>query len=226
MTKPVIVFDMDGVLAEVTESYRETIVQTVRHFTGQLIPRDLIHQYKNQGGLNNDWLLSQRICADLGTPVEYAAVIDRFNRLLFGDNYDGLITREIWLPRPGLLERLAITFDLAIFTGRPREDTGVTLRRHAVVSHFHPVITMENVTEPKPSPQGLLMIRDLCPGAALHYVGDTVDDARSSRAAAVPFIGIAARTNPLHHELTALFKAEGAIAILDNVNELEGLMHS
>ena len=30
-----IVFDMDGVLAEVTESYREAIVQTVRHFTGK-----------------------------------------------------------------------------------------------------------------------------------------------------------------------------------------------
>ena len=30
-----LVFDMDGVLAEVTESYRETIVQTVQHFTGK-----------------------------------------------------------------------------------------------------------------------------------------------------------------------------------------------
>ena len=33
----VIVFDMDGVLAEVTESYRESIVQTVRYFTGQTV---------------------------------------------------------------------------------------------------------------------------------------------------------------------------------------------
>ena len=30
----VIVFDMDGVLVEVTQSYREAIRETVRHFTG------------------------------------------------------------------------------------------------------------------------------------------------------------------------------------------------
>ncbi len=30
-----IVFDMDGVLVDVSESYRETIVRTVEHFTGR-----------------------------------------------------------------------------------------------------------------------------------------------------------------------------------------------
>ncbi len=62
-----IVFDMDGVLTEVSESYREAIVQTVLHFTGQRITRDLIQDYKNQGGWNNDWALSQKIAADLGS---------------------------------------------------------------------------------------------------------------------------------------------------------------
>lgn len=224
MIKPIIVFDMDGVLAEVTESYRETIVQTVRHFTGRNIDRDVIQEYKNRGGWNNDWMLSHRICADLGAPVEYAAVIARFNHLFLGDNFDGLITREVWVPRKGLLERLARRFDLAIFTGRPLEDAGITLRRNAAAITFDPMITMESVSEPKPSPQGLKMIREMRPGAPLYYVGDTVDDARSSRAAAVPFIGIAALSNPLHGELTALLKAEGAIAILDNVNELEGVL--
>ena len=33
-------FDMDGVLVDVTESYRETISSTVEHFTGQTISRD------------------------------------------------------------------------------------------------------------------------------------------------------------------------------------------
>ncbi len=61
-----IVFDMDGVLTEVSESYREAIVQTVEHFTGKRITRDLIQQYKNQGGWNNDWALSQKIASDLG----------------------------------------------------------------------------------------------------------------------------------------------------------------
>ena len=62
----VLVFDMDGVLVDVSESYRETIVRTVEFFTRQTITRELIQDYKNQGGYNNDWLLSQKICADLG----------------------------------------------------------------------------------------------------------------------------------------------------------------
>ena len=34
MKTPVLVFDMDGVLVDVTDSYREAIAQTVEHFTG------------------------------------------------------------------------------------------------------------------------------------------------------------------------------------------------
>ena len=72
-----IVFDMDGVLVDVTESYRETIVKTVEHFTSQTISRDSIQEYKNQGGWNNDWLLSQKICRDLG--------VERLAQVLIAD---------------------------------------------------------------------------------------------------------------------------------------------
>jgi phosphoglycolate phosphatase-like HAD superfamily hydrolase len=92
----IIVFDMDGVLVDVAESYRETIVRTVEHFTGRTIERALIQQYKNQGGWNNDWELSQRICADLGVAVEYNTVVEYFNRLFLDE---GLIHRERWLPK-------------------------------------------------------------------------------------------------------------------------------
>ena len=66
----VLVFDMDGVLVEVGESYREAIRQTVQHFTGELVSHDLIQDFKNQGGWNNDWLLSQRLITDRGIQVE------------------------------------------------------------------------------------------------------------------------------------------------------------
>ena len=52
-------------------------------------------------------------------------------------------------------------------------------------------------------------------------VVDTVDDARASRAAAVPFIGIAASGNPRYGELVTLLREEGAVAILDDINGLE-----
>ena len=62
--RPVVVFDMDGVLVDVADSYRETICRTVEHFTGRPITRELIQDYKNRGGWNNDWALSQKILAD------------------------------------------------------------------------------------------------------------------------------------------------------------------
>src|SRR5579863_8121445 len=93
-----IVFDMDGVLTEVSESYREAIVQTVAHFTGRKITRDLIQQYKNQGGWNNDWALSKQIASDLGVEVGYDDVVERFNEIFLGRDGDGLIKRETWFP--------------------------------------------------------------------------------------------------------------------------------
>ena len=66
----ILVFDMDGVLVEVSESYRETVVQTVHRLSGKTITRELIQDYKNQGGWNNDWALSQKIAADMGVNVE------------------------------------------------------------------------------------------------------------------------------------------------------------
>src|SRR5947209_20289692 len=97
VTPDILVFDMDGVLVEVSESYRETVVQTVRHFSRKTITRDLIQDYKNQGGWNNDWALSQRILRDLGQEVEYASVVQEFNRLFLGHNgTEGLINRERW----------------------------------------------------------------------------------------------------------------------------------
>src|SRR3982751_2034470 len=80
----VLVFDMDGVLVEVTESYREAIRETVKHFTGELVSHDLIQDFKNAGGWNNDWLPSQRLIADLGKNVDYAEVVEYFNAVFLG----------------------------------------------------------------------------------------------------------------------------------------------
>src|SRR5262245_55757294 len=112
--RPVIVFDMDGVLVDVSESYRETIRQTVAHFTGKLVSRELIQDYKNSGGWNNDWALSQKIILDLGLEVDYHVVVDYFQHIFFGDGNDGLIMRERWIAREGLLERLEANYSLGI----------------------------------------------------------------------------------------------------------------
>ena len=217
-------FDMDGVLAEVTESYREAIVQTVEHFTGKRIERDLIQDYKNQGGWNNDWALSQKIAADLGVDVPYNTVVDYFNEIFIGKNGDGLIQREQWFPKPGLLERLRERFGLAIFTGRLQYEAEITLNRFVPGCHFDPLLCADHVTKSKPDPEGLLTIQGQHPGCKLWYVGDTVDDARSARTAGVPFIGIVARNHSRRDEILRLFKQEQAVAVLENVNEIEGAL--
>jgi HAD superfamily phosphatase len=220
----ILVFDMDGVLAEVTASYRAAIVETVDHFTGQRVTNELVQEYKNAGGWNNDWALSQKIAADLGVAVEYKTVVDYFNQIFIGSNGDGLIRRESWLPETGLLERLKQRFDLAIFTGRLRYELDFTLARFAPDFSFDPIICAEHVTNPKPAPEGLLTIQRMKPGRKLWYVGDTVDDARASRAAQVPFIGIIAKGHSHAAELAELFRKENAVAIFENVNQIEGAL--
>ena len=217
MSEPqVLVFDMDGVLVDVTDSYRETIVRTVEHFAGQTISRDAIQDYKNQGGWNNDWALSQKICKDLGVDIPFAKIVDYFNWLFLEQ---GLIHRERWLPRNGLLDRLGEKFELAIFTGRTTEEAEITLNREGLRDRFL-LVTANDVEREKPAPDGLLKIAALRPSKKLLYVGDTVDDARCARAAQVPFVGIAAEQSPRRAELLDLFRNEGAIQVLKDINEI------
>ncbi|HTS78203.1 MAG TPA: HAD-IA family hydrolase [Bryobacteraceae bacterium] len=221
----VIAFDMDGVLVEVGDSYRETIVQTVRHFSGATITRDQIQVYKNAGGWNNDWALSQKILRDLGVGIEYDVVVEQFNKLFLGDNgTPGLVTRERWIAQPDLLERLSRRFHLAIFTGRLRDEADITLKRFADPCPFDPIVCSDHVINPKPHPEGLHAIRKAHPEKPMWYLGDTVDDARSARAARIPFIGVAARDHSRRAELIRLFEQEQAIAVIDDVNQLEGVL--
>jgi len=78
----------------------------------------------------------------------------------------------------------------------------------------------------KPAPDGLLQIRDGNGESKIFYIGDTVDDARCARQARVPFIGIAAPSNPLYIDLVFLFQAEDAYAIVDDINYLEEVFAS
>ncbi len=225
MVAGLLIFDMDGVLVEVSESFRETIVQTVKFFTGQTIARDLIQDYKNAGGWNNDWALSRQIVLDLGKDVAYDEVADRCNRLFFGENgTEGLINREVWFDRKGVLERLQQRFKLAIFTGRSQYEAGVTLRKYASHLTFDPIVCADDVVNPKPHPEGLDKIKALNPGVPAWYLGDTVDDARSARAAGVPFIGVVARAHSRREQVLALFREEQAVAIIDEITDLETVL--
>jgi HAD superfamily phosphatase len=221
-SRPLLVFDMDGVLVDVTESYRESIQQTVQHFTGVAPTREQIQEFKNQGGWNDDWKLSHHLITGVGFDVPFETVKDHFQSIFLG----GLIHREQWIAKPGILESLAEQFDFALFTGRPLSDAKITLDRFATAFTFAPQVGMYEVERHKPDPEGLLRIREAGLRPALYYIGDTVDDARCARAAGIPFIGIAAPSNPLYLDLVFLFQAEQAHAIIDDINYLSEVFAS
>jgi HAD superfamily hydrolase (TIGR01548 family) len=220
----VLVFDMDGVLVEVMESYREAIRETVRHFTGEEVSHDEIQNFKNAGGWNNDWLLSHRLISDRGRSVEYADVVAYFNHIFLGENNDGLIRREKWMPKTGLLERLSERARLAIFTGRAKYEADATLGRYAAHIDFNPLVTDESVANPKPAPDGLHLIQQQYPGKTIWYFGDTVDDARSAQSAGVPFVGVSTPHNPRHREIGDLLRGFGAFAVISDINEVDTLI--
>ncbi len=222
VTKDLIIFDMDGVLVDVHESYRAAICATVKHFTGKPITPNLIQDYKNQGGWNNDWLLSQKMAADLGTAVDYDTVVDHFQKIFYGSApEEGLMWRERWIANPGSLERLNKKFRFSIFTGRTKEEAKITLDRFAPMLKFHPLIGADEVKIGKPGPEGLELIQTLIPHVEYFYIGDTVDDARSAAAAGMPFIGINHPASLQAEITTKLLWDEGAIAVLDDINQLE-----
>jgi HAD superfamily phosphatase len=221
MSRPILVFDMDGVLADVTESYRETIARTVAHFTGVEIAPERIQDYKNRGGFNDDWKLTDHIIASAGLNVPFEKVVEHFQNLFLGNGADGLILRERWVARPGMLEKLNQRFRFAIFTGRHKPEVELTLNRFAPKLVFDPIIGMYDVANHKPAPDGLLQIRNASADSKLYYIGDTPDDARCARAAEVAFIGVAAPSNPRYLDLVFRFQAAGAFAILDDINCLE-----
>jgi HAD superfamily phosphatase len=224
MTKPLIIFDMDGVLVDVTGSYRETVAQTVAHFTGRKPGNDEIQQYKNQGGFNDDWKLSHHLVSRHDSAAEYETVKAKFESLFWGDGSNGLMMQEKWVANPGVLESLAERFALAVFTGRPKPDAQLTLKRFAGPLVFDPIVGMYDVQKHKPDPEGLLQIAAANCDCDLYYVGDTVDDARAARAAKVPFIGIAGPSNPAYIDLVFLFQAEKAHAIIDDINYLHEVL--
>ena len=84
--KNLIVFDMDGVLVDVSKSYRETIRQTAGLFfkmapSSEKLPEPLfpladLAAVKQSGGLNNDWDLSCLVISLLFHMIEQPAIYD------------------------------------------------------------------------------------------------------------------------------------------------------
>ncbi|RMF54779.1 MAG: histidinol-phosphate transaminase, partial [Calditrichaeota bacterium] len=151
-----LLFDMDGVLVDVSCSYREAIRKTASYFLGREVSVEEVENYKRKVGYNNDWDATETIIRENGGIASREDIIDHFQRLYLGNSWDGLIREEKWLADNSLLKGLAQRFKLGIVTGRPREEALFVLRLNKVLELFETVICMEDVPgRGKPHPDGI-----------------------------------------------------------------------
>lgn len=217
----VIIFDVDGVLVDVRGSFHRTVIDTVRFFTGKRVTRAELHHWKSQSGFNDDWKLSTAWIHSLGGTALYEEVKSKFVELYWGQNGKGNVLCEKWLLPRATLRRLAARSELALFTGRVRQETDYTLDLLRVREFFRQIVTAEDVKNLKPHPEGLLAIlkgRD--PAHAL-YLGDNIDDALAAQAAHITFVGVLPHSRRASRARRQMFLKLGATGILKEIRQLE-----
>lgn len=216
-----ILFDMDGVLADVSSSYRQAIVETVVAFGGATDFEE-IDRYKAAGNANNDWELSQKILRDQGKEIVLQEVIDTFETLYQGtETQKGLREKESLLWSRDKLLALRERYPLAIVTGRPRFDALTFLRRFDLEALFDAIIVMEDGPA-KPDPAPVTEALERLGVERAWMIGDTPDDIRAARRAGVVPVGVLLA----HQQAEArdvLIRA-GAARVLSDLDELEALL--
>ncbi|MCA9671989.1 MAG: aminotransferase class I/II-fold pyridoxal phosphate-dependent enzyme [Myxococcales bacterium] len=217
-----LLFDMDGVLADVSGSFRRAIIETAASY-GVTLTDEEIATAKTQGDANDDWALTQRLCAAHGVEAELAEVTERFEKLYQGDGETpGLYQKEkLLLPREALamLRRVA---RFAVVTGRPRRDAERFLDDHGIAQLFDAVICREDTATLKPDAAPVQAALDALGVRQAWLLGDTVDDIVAARAAGVVPIGVRAPGNvPTPDE--ALARA-GAARVVETTTAIGALL--
>lgn len=191
-----LLLDMDGVLAEVSQSYRCAIIQTAAHYNVTITSAD-IEQAKLAGNANNDWHLTHRLVnhASASAQVTLEQITQTFENLYQGP--EGLCQTETLLVSKGLLEELSsrVSGRMAIVTGRPKSDCQAFLDTHDL-GHLFPVCICMEDGPAKPAPDSIqlalkrLGLSESPVNGAVMMIGDTVDDIVAAVAAGVTGMGV------------------------------------
>jgi HAD superfamily phosphatase len=220
----ILIFDVDGVLIDVKETFWRSALQTVEKLTGEKATWAELHKWKRQQGNNDDWMMVSRWVTAKGVPTTYEEAREAFQPFYWGSNgKPGNVAKEKWLITPRLVEKWARRWELNLFTGRTRPEFAYSFKRWPAAKYFRMVVTMDDARK-KPHPDGLLAIlgkRD--PDTAL-YLGDNVDDALAAKGADVPFMAILPRSSYDYRGRAKKFRELGALALLGRARDLDRLL--
>ena len=242
------IFDIDGVVRDVSGSYRRAIADTVEHFTqGQYRPSPTdIDQLKSEGVWNNDWKASQELILRYGQTsgysynTDYEAVVAYFQERYRGkeanpNQWTGYITQEPLLMSAQYLTNLAQGgVPSGFFSGATRGSANYILQQRMGLSE--PILVAMADAPSKPDPTGLYKTIDrlemtVPAGLPVLYAGDTVADMATIQAAKAQFperlwfgIGVLpphVQTNADYqtHYITTL-KTAGASLVVPHVEQL------
>ncbi|NJL85181.1 MAG: TIGR01548 family HAD-type hydrolase [Leptolyngbyaceae cyanobacterium SM1_1_3] len=200
------VFDIDGVIRDVSGSYRRALADTVEHFTVAAYrpTSEDIDQLKNEGCWNNDWEGSQELIyryfeaqgqARSQVALSYDELVNFFQQRYRGsdlanpDRWDGYIAQEPILVEHTYFEQLSQNqIAWGFFSGATQGSARYILERR--IGLVQPVLVAMEDAPGKPDPSGLLTAVSqlehqlgLADGLPVLYAGDTVADMKTVKAA-------------------------------------------
>ena len=212
MSRPpqaVVLFDIDGVIRDVSGSYRRAIRATVRHFCGWSPDPAAIDVLKGEGRWNNDWEASRELVrrhrerhpgdASLQGLPEVPEVAEVFSGFYFGGDpnappgsWEGFIREEPLLVERAFFEALTAADVAWGFVSGAEPPSARFLLEDRLGLADPPLVAMGDAPD-KPDPTGLLRLAERLLVASGHtlgalappvaYVGDTVADVETVRRA-------------------------------------------
>ncbi|MFN3871141.1 MAG: HAD family hydrolase [Aquificaceae bacterium] len=170
-----VIFDVDGVIVDVSQSYHYAIKHTAEHFLEREVPIEEVRRIKFSKGINNDWLATLEVVKEFGGKASLEDIIEVFNEL-----YKSLRDKERLILGKEFFESLkALGIPLGVVTGRPREDLFYLFERFNLLPYFECIVdedTIEQEELRKPHPFALhLCVESLGIEKGI-YVGDSLAD--------------------------------------------------
>lgn len=185
-----LLFDMDGVLVDVTKSYRKAIQQTAEYFLKREITQLEVEKIKSQVGMNNDWDATYTLINN--SLIPYNDVKNLFQKLYWENNgKKGLIADEnLFLSKKQLIQLKQAYGKMGIVTGRPRREAQYVIDRFNLKDVFDVLVGKEDVKKEKPFPDPLIYAMKRINAKNAVYIGDSPSDIVAANTAGMPSIFI------------------------------------